>query len=1364
MKEITWDDFNYKNRNKTGSFEDMCRTLFLRTFKKSGHDYQYNYNQAGLEFEPVQIIENKQKIFIGAQCKYFTSENSMSQYNQVYDSISKAINIYKNRLNRIYIYANSSLQPKCSDKEIKKAKKKSARIKLAEISNNEVELIWIQQDNILDLIKQSQNNDLRRMYFSNERENDWIENSIPIDEKTFLNSTEFFNLKLNDIFITDFSDKITDNKANLIVGSAGTGKSVLIKKIFSDLSDDFLDLKKERKGKLDLPILIKLRECINGDLETLIRQRLSDYNLNNTEIDCNYIYFFDGLDEVSHYDIGNITSQIQNIMKMSTTKSIMLSSRTDSNNLAYLHQCIQCNEYKINLLDYQDIERFFSIKGEQTKINKLKEMKKSNAGIINEINDIFSVNLLWNIINEIDSNVTKIDIIEQFVGYWIRNYSKMIQLPLLEPKNELLTEICIEISYRMQRNLILSIKLATVQEIVKKITRNTNPIYINMIVQALEDLFFEKSHNDILGLLSYKHRRFHEYFLYKKLDTSFLENPELLRELHLLPNKDFMINVFMKTSLNKAYKDKNVLKALSLRLLEQDLGYSYWYKYTDNLIGKSIRYGTKEPFYSYSSALIRLLASYDTNDIEAVLNNEELSIGDCITKDNCLELIELHHKIQNSDISEFIFLKYNISKDKVVNYRNYYSYLYIRNKMMNVPLKTIYNHALKNTKFLHPEIGHMDYVESSNEYLSSFYKYCLDQDVDYITELISDMGKEQLEILSFQLFKYDHIFCLVSKTQRYNDLRIKFIKRYEKENENYFTNTIAAYSFFSNSDNKHDQLKDALDKANCRNYPTWHQNIELNNVLCYLLKDEVKYTLSEFKLGVSFFTHVVDNIDNPDEVLKLWIQDIKPYNFVWNNWLKYTYSNMLGTLISNIKFNVIELKNFFRELMKYESVIYIPAVYYTILKYNPKLFYKICNEQIINKLIELTITNDLEFDNSCEYFFQFALMYWNINKEKSYSLLIDGINNEILRPRYKGEELMSMIMPGCLYFAYQNYLYDDLEMKELFTQLYSSLSLLKNTTQNDSPFNCLKWAIKACIDDDDILNSLYDVSECELYTRKNKKIGDFFDVKKVTTESLKEYYSFECNGIPYDNMEFWIKIIDINYKLDPDLKILYECFKKIYPSMYGYSLIIDNIYLPVAVLLSDERTKDKFTNFVMDYAGEYGFYNVIRAYSIIGKTNEGRKCIEFLFKYIVMLTSPITYLSSNKRLTQDKSLFTINSIYKSKRRDWDFFEDKCTCVLQSNPKIKIVWNDFEERRAFHEKWATNHTDDKAYISDYHIYNGDIEIKRFSLVDVDGYRATLPLPKTNTNIIKRSYYYLSRLFNDRIESLHEYIILSDLIVE
>ena len=1359
MKQITWDDFNYKNRNKTGSFENLCRTLFLRSIKKSGNDYQYNYNQAGLEIEPVLTsIDGKEK-WVGVQCKYFSTENNTSQYNQILDSVELAIKKYKGKLDYIYIYVNSILQPICTDDEIAKAKKRSARIKLAIINRKTVQLVWHQQDNILDLVQEANNSDLRRIYFSGERETDWIKNGISIDEKTFLNSTEFFNLKLNNIAITDLYPTIFENKVNLLLGPAGTGKSILIKKMYSNVSDEFL--KNEADKYVPLPILIKLRECINGNLESLLRQRLSDYNLNNTEPTCNYIYFFDGLDEVSHHNIGSVVNQIIYLMKMPSAKSIVISSRTDSNNLAYLHQFVKCNEYKIDALIYDDIETVFTNKGEQNKIEKLKQMNQANAKILEDITDIFSVDLLWNIIDKVDINITKIEIIERFINYCLSNYSKIVTLPLLEPKKVSIIELCTEISYSMQTKLHLSLKLSTVQKIVMNFTGTTNAGDINEIVNALIDLFFENSHNDSEEMLSYKHRRFHEYFLYKKIDENFLNNPDLLRKLHLLSNKEFVVNVFLKTSLIKAYKEKDVLKALSLRLMQQYLGYSYWYEYVDHLIGRDFNYGSKEPVYSYSPALVLLLAHYNSNDIESLLSNEELSIADCINKDNCLELIELHNRLCGGDIIEFIFNKYDIPKNKVVNHRNFYSYLYILNQMKNVSLQKIYNDYFKKPRFLYPEIGHMDYVDSSNETLNAFYKYCLDQNIGFITKLIPNMSKEQLEVLSFQLFRYEHILCLVSKTPEYSDLRIQFLNRIEKEDDSYLTNTIAAYSFLSGNIKNHEQLSNALTQANCGNYPTWHQNIELHNVLCYLLKDEVKYSLSEFKLGVDIFTHLVDNFNNPDDILMLWIEDIKPYNFVWNNLLQYTYSNMLGVLISKVGFNVIKLKSFLRELMKYESVIYINVVYYTILKHNPELFYKIINNQIINKMIDTSMLDNLEYENSCEFFFQYAAMYWTIDKAKSYALLIDGINNELLRPPYEGDQLMSMIMPGCLFFAYQNYLYNDNEIKELFSELYSILTKLSKSTQNDSPFSCFKWAMGICVGKEDIPNDLYDVSETVLCPRENKKVGNVFDVSKVNQESLIGYYTFEIEKAPYDSLEFWQQVININYKLDKELNILYEAFNKTYPSMYGYASI-DYIYLPVAVLLSDERTKDKVTDYIMNHAGEYGFYDIIRAYSIIGKTDEVRGCIEFLFKYANMLTAPISLFS--KKDKPEKSLFIMDSIYSSNRTDWEFFENKCICVLKSNPKIKIVWDDIEEREEFHERWATNHPDKHAYINDYVIYNNDKEIKRFALVDVDGYRATMPLPKANTNIIKRNDYYLARLFNSRIEILHSYIIISGLIVE
>lgn len=1358
MKQITWDGFKYKNRNKTHAFENMCRVLFLRTIRHTGNDYQYNYNQAGLEIEPVLVEVDKEEKWIGVQCKFFTTENTTSQYKQIFKSIDLAVQKYKGRLDCIYIYANSSLQPICTDEEIANAKTETARIKLAKVNRDTVKLVWLQQDNILDLVQEKKNVDLCRIYFSEEREEEWIKSAISVEERTFLNSSEFFDLKINNIPITDISSSIYVNKVNLILGYAGTGKSILLKKLYLNVSEEFD--KNESDTFSAIPVLIKLRECVEGNLESLLRQRLRDYNLNNTDMNCRYIYFFDGLDEVSYHFVGNVISQIVNLTKANSTKSIVLASRSDSNNLAYLYQFVECMEFKIDPLNYEDIETVFSNKGVKKKIENLQNLNRVNAKILTDITDIFSVDLLWNIVDKVDVNITKIEIIEKFVEHCLHNYTKLAELPILEPKSKMIISLCMEISYVMQKKLLLSVEFSVVQKLIKECMGVTNAAEINEIVSMLMDLFCESSRSDYACTISFKHRRFHEYFLYRKIDDNYLNKPELLRELHLLSNKEFVIDIFFKTSLNTAQKEKNLKKVLSLRLLQQYLGYSYWHEYVDDKMQGHNSNGIQEPSYTYSSALLLLLAQYNSEDLIRLLGNNELSISDCINKDNCLELIELHNRFAKGDISKFIFDKYDFPRDKVVNHRNIYSYIYIQNKMREEPLEDIYSKLSKN-RFLQPEIRHADYVSSSNEYISAFYKYCLEEDRELVTQLVSSMSIEQLEVLSYQLLRYESILYLVSEVPEYKNFREQYIKRVEREEETYLTNTLAVYSFFRRMIKEHNQLSDALDKANCRNYPTWYQNIELHNILCYLLKDEVRYSLSEFKLGVNIFTHLVNNIHQLDDALLLWLEEIKPYNFVWNNWLRYTYSNMIGTLVSKMNFSIIKLKEFLRELMKYESVICIEVVYYTILKCNNALFNKIMNLQILNKMIGSTLHDDLEYENSCDVFFRYAAMSWAIDKEKSYSLLIEGINNEVLRPPYKGEHLMSTIMPGCMYFAYQNYMYNDDEMKECFKKLYTVLQKLKKTTGNESPFNCFKWAMRVCVSEDEIPDELYSEDETILCPRENKRVGSEFDLSCVDSETLMKIYLFEMDNVPYDRIEFWQQIININYDMDNELNTLYNAFDKCYPSMYGFAPI-DYIYLPVTVLLADERTRDKISNYLMNSAGEYGYYNIIRAYATNGKTDEGRACMDFLFKFVSMLSASVKLLGYENE--SEKFINSIDYIYHCNRKEWDLNENKCTCILKNNPRIRILWDDHDEKQEYNESWATKNPDKRAYIRDYVVMNDEEEIERFSLVSVDGYRAEIPLPKVGTNIIKRKHYYLARLFNTSIKTLHMYIITSGLVIE
>lgn len=264
MKQLTWDSFNYINRNKTGAFENLCRVLFLRTIKRTGSDYQYNYNQAGLEIEPILVKLGDEEKWVGAQCKYFVTENTSSQYKQILDSIELAIKKYKGRLDCIYIYANTTLKPFCTDEEMAKTKKETPRIKLTKINRDIVKLVWIQQDNILDLVQDKKNVDLCRRYFSEEKEEDWIKRGVSEEERTFLNSSELFDLKINNTPISNISSSIYENKVNLILGYAGTGKSILMKKLYLNVSEEFEI--NEADSLSPIPVLVKLRECVEGNL------------------------------------------------------------------------------------------------------------------------------------------------------------------------------------------------------------------------------------------------------------------------------------------------------------------------------------------------------------------------------------------------------------------------------------------------------------------------------------------------------------------------------------------------------------------------------------------------------------------------------------------------------------------------------------------------------------------------------------------------------------------------------------------------------------------------------------------------------------------------------------------------------------------------------------------------------------------------------------------------------------------------------------------------------------------------------------------------------------------------------------------
>ena len=131
----------------------------------SSHEFSANYNQTGLEIEPI-FFEEK---YYGFQCKYSTSGNSDSFYAQVFDSLSKAVVAYPN-LNKVIIYTNLNIKPNVSPVDLVKPKK-SNRVKINELMKmHNVEIIWFVKTNFEKALNEVENYDLYRslVNYSNE--------------------------------------------------------------------------------------------------------------------------------------------------------------------------------------------------------------------------------------------------------------------------------------------------------------------------------------------------------------------------------------------------------------------------------------------------------------------------------------------------------------------------------------------------------------------------------------------------------------------------------------------------------------------------------------------------------------------------------------------------------------------------------------------------------------------------------------------------------------------------------------------------------------------------------------------------------------------------------------------------------------------------------------------------------------------------------------------------------------------------------------------------------------------------------------------------------------------------------------------
>jgi len=613
MEQMDWSKLGLKGESKQKTFEDLCMYLFCRELnvpKITAYE-----NQPGIETEPVEIKGNK----YGFQSKFFDSK---FDWPQIKSSIDKAIDTFP-ELDKIFIYSNKDRTMRGKEK----TKTESSIEKKAAAKNITIE--YVTDKSFMKKLSEPANLDLAQIFFGLGDEHGFIKNSVNANLLTFIQSSEYLSLPI----ITTDGDEVEDfpqallsqkQKVFLISGNPGSGKSILINKLLQV----FGGLDKQDKREMHevllrnnaVPVLINLKNCVNDSFENIIRNRKKDSKLNNQKLD--FIYLFDGLDELSEKMAEDVLFQIYELYQKSNTKKIIFSCRKGNLNKAkakiYFNEI---KEYKIADLDNKYINKFFEVKKDENKKSKLDVLKQDNKKLIGDVKDILLVRLLWDTITNLDEKSVVLDLFSKKIDLLIEDplHKKNIEeLNVLNPKKKAIIDINQEISFQNQKKFQFEFSITDLQEIILKKFERLNYKDVNDIINYITDLFFENSYVDGSNPNStyiYQHRRYQEYFFTQKLKNEYEKNPKIIRELGILYDREYLEDLFLKYLRKEYIKENNLAGLIELNLFNVYLG-------------NDRSFGVDDSPYINSEEFLPSLTNLEINSYESIF--EELKLKEKI--------------------------------------------------------------------------------------------------------------------------------------------------------------------------------------------------------------------------------------------------------------------------------------------------------------------------------------------------------------------------------------------------------------------------------------------------------------------------------------------------------------------------------------------------------------------------------------------------------------------------------------------------------------------------------------------------------------------------------------------------------------
>lgn len=1368
MNNINWNQFEIKNSNPREAFETMCRHIFLRQYKVSSHAFSANYNQTGLETEPI-LFNGK---YYGFQCKYSTSGNGDALYKEVYDSLKKAVDTYPH-INIIIIYTNLDIKPNVTKVELALTTK-SNRIKIARLARDKgITIKWFLKANFESALNEDNNYDLYRAFFSSQDTNGLLNSAITYDERTFLTSSQFIDLPVNGTNFSLIQNEILSNQLSVVTGAAGTGKSELLKKLYLEVEAKYKSSLKQvsAPNNVQIPIFIRLRECINGNLETLLRDRLNDFCINIANNQNPYMIFLDGVDEVPTMDFHNVISFILH-HNVNSHNSFILSSRLNTPNLTMILRDLKIDVYKIDDLKVEDVELYFNSLSNAEKSKKFLGIQSANPAFLDDITDIFSAVLLSENITQIDDRTTKVDLIKLNAERRIEKHSKLVLINLPEPKVLSVTSILATVSEKMQRSGIISISRSELQETISNQFPNCSYLEADQIIDVICELFFDISPTqDLQVRYSYKHKRYFEFYLYIAVKNAFYDNPSILRELRLLSNRDFILHIFLIQELKENTLSANLEKVLTLRFFEAYLSNDY-------LRGEVSPWFSDEKFltsssesFSYSSELRRYLCTKQIEDFKDFLRIDPLHIRGFLTSDNYYSFVKEYHKANGVDIRETLKEFYTISNDQLLKAKDkdVYSYLYCICVIDNVPISSVY----KSISSIEDNVRDIDldyYPTSTNhsDFVIAFFELAVDYFHDWLSSAIDTLSTNHLEVLCYILLRVKNLKHIIRNAGQLSPLSQALCNRItQSESESYETNTNVLYGVLTGHVIQENSVLIRAQKSNTGHYETWRRNIELNSYTLMLLNGKESPYHSDYKLGIALRQIIHEYCsERENEILPAVLTEINKYNLIYKNWFSYNNTCFVGEVLSTLDFTDTEVRRFVVELKKYRSVVNIFQVLYIVMSRNLPRFKAIANPNIISSEYVEASKDISYYDFNSDLGYQYATMMSQFDMFRADALFENAVNNSIFRPIFRHEDMIDFHLPKCLLNVYNNHWLSDEEIEVSIKQTYSILKLAKETLDSGAYETYFKYAVEKCCP---YLKDMLDDLSAVKPENPDQLIGwesgnTAIMIKDLTTDNLSQYYNCQVEGINYSSRSVWEEIIKFEYSQNKQLSLLYETLEINYFPHNRFSKINKCFPIITAILLSNMQTRAQAVDFIMKHAGRMGLVNIIEALTFMGEDTLGKQCFYQLLGMCEAMVYPSCKYKEDAITSVEQNSRLIRKVCNSKPKDWSTDDENCVMTYIPDHKVTIKWDSYEEYEPFREEWATNHPDSDARSVNYYLFYGETLIKKFELVYVDGYRALLPMPNYETKHISRTDYQFSRLVNSSVKMLNEYIARSRLVVD